>query len=124
MQTSLQVPRWTRKLSMDILTYVFASTLVITDQNLSTAVLYYNYQSTFRLTYVVLVDRIPVGQIHGNRQSFSQISGGNPQACARGASAPARSRVERLYPRWDDSLQQAALHPGVAWNRQRHEMEG
>src|SRR5712664_989643 len=109
---------------MDILTYVFASTLFITDKNISTTVLYYSYQSTLGLTYVMLVDKVLVGQIHGNRQGFSQISGGNPQASARGASAPARSRVERLYPRWDDSLQQAALHPGVAWNRQRHEMEG
>src|SRR5260370_7270893 len=100
MQTSLQVPRWTRKLSMDILTYVFASTLVITDQNLSTAVLYYNYQSTFRLTYVVLVDRIPVGQIHGNRQSFSQISGVNPQPCPQVPSPPPPPRVKLLYLTW------------------------
>src|SRR5260370_31547391 len=109
---------------MDILTYVFASTLVLTDQNISTAILYYSYQSTLRLTYVVLVDKVPVGQIHGNGQSIAKISGGNPQASARGVSASARSRVERLYPRWDDSLQQAALHPGAAWNRQGHEMEG
>src|SRR5437879_1210493 len=70
------------------------------------------------------INRLSVGQIYGNRQSVSQIPSGHSQACARGASAPARSRVERLYPRRDDLLQQAALHPGAAWNRQRHEMEG
>ncbi len=60
---------------------------------------------------------------HGNCQGVTQIPGGHSQTCARGASAPAGPRVDRLYPGRDDSLQQTTFYQRASRYRQRHEME-